>query len=50
MASESARVDSLLRRMSLDEKISQLCAAWYSINEDGSLCVRSLVGKQIASD
>lgn len=50
MASESARVDSLLRRMSLDEKISQLYAAWYSINEDGSLCVRSLVGKQIASD
>ncbi len=48
MAKDAVQIDALLKRMSVDEKIAQLCAAWFSISQDGSLSIRSLVGKEAA--
>lgn len=45
MAKGSDRVESLIRRMSVQEKIAQLCAAWIQIEPDGTLKLKSLVGK-----
>ena len=50
MARKADRVESLIRKMNVREKIAQLCALWLRIDAGGTLSIKSLVGKAGGSD